>query len=412
MADPEQVSILEQGVDAWNQWRSEHPEARIDLSGVDLRKIDARGATISDAEFNGANLREADLSEARLRGAHLEGADLERADLSKADLSTAFLSGAHFQGAELWAARLRVAMLRGAILRDTSLPIADLWGASLMEADLRGANLRGASLWEADLQNADLRGADLCGANLSKTSLWEADLRTARMGYTYLADVDLHRAIGLEEVVHLHRSSLDIDTMRRSKGKIPEGFLRGCGLSDWEIETIKLYDPDLGRRDVNKVLNRIQAFRTGQRRQDSQLYIAYTAADRGFVDQLEQYLNTKGIRSWRHEHETGAEPAKKQVERDYHDQTVILVLSAGSITGDWVQDELRRARDCEVPGHIGRYVFSPLALDESWKSHPWPDGVPEQLSRYEITDFSGWWDRSDLETQLKELIDGLRLFDN
>lgn len=412
MADPEQLAILLRGVDAWNQWRSEHPGAHIDLSGVDLRKVDARGTTISEAEYNGVNLREADLSEARLGGAHLEGADLEGVDLSKADLSTAFLSGACLQGAELWASNLRAALLIGAILRDASLQLANLWGASLHQADLRGADLRGASLWKADLQNADLREADLRQTNLTSSSLQGIDLRRARMGDTCLVDVDVHRAIGLEEVVHLHHSSIDIDSMRHSNGKIPEVFLRGCGLSDWEIETVKLYDPDLGRREVNKVLNRIQAFRTGWRHQVSQLYIAYTDSDRGFVNQLEQHLNTKGIRSWRHEHETRTEVVRKPVERDYRDQTVILVLSADSIGCEWVQDELRRARDCEVPGHIGRYVFRPVALDESWKSYSWPDGVPEQLSRYQIAILTGWRNQGDLESQFEELIGGLRLFDS
>ena len=410
MADPEQVKILLQGVDRWNQWRSEHPRTKIDLSEVDLRRVGVRGANISEAEFNGADLREADLSEARLRGAFLEGADLDRADLSKADLSGAFLSEARLQGAELWAANLRSAILHKADLRDASLPIADLGNTSLDEADLRGANLSRANLRGTSLNNTDLRGADLRGANLAEAFLWRTDLRTARMGYTLLPDVDLQQAIGLEEALHFYPSALDIDTMRRSKGKIPEAFLRGCGLSDWEIESAKLYDPDLSRREVNKALNRMQSFRLGQHLQVSPLYVSYSDADRGFVDTLEQHLNSKGIRFWHYRHEAGAGPVKQQVERDYRDQTVILVLSTNSIPSDWLQDELRRAKDCEVPGHVGRYVFRPVALDESWETGPWPAPLLAHLRGHDIPDFAGWQDDPGAGDKIEELITSLDLY--
>jgi len=36
MANDEHVSLLKQGVDAWNAWRDENPDIRPDLSGADL----------------------------------------------------------------------------------------------------------------------------------------------------------------------------------------------------------------------------------------------------------------------------------------------------------------------------------------------------------------------------------------
>jgi hypothetical protein len=38
MANPEHLKILERGVDAWNEWRKEHPEIVPDLSEADLRR--------------------------------------------------------------------------------------------------------------------------------------------------------------------------------------------------------------------------------------------------------------------------------------------------------------------------------------------------------------------------------------
>ena len=412
MADAEQLDILKQGVDRWNQWRSENPGRKIDLSGADLHRVAVDGSTVSEAagQFNGVDLSQANLSEARLRGVWLEGANLCGADLRKADLSTTFLTGARLAEANLWAANLRVAMLRGADLRDASFPVADLFGAILDEADLRGADLSGANLWRASLENSDLRGADLREANLAEAFLRGADVRTARMGHTLLPNADLHRAIGLEEVVHLYRSAIDIDTMRRSKGKIQAVFLRGCGLSDWEIESARLYDPDLSRREVSEALNRIQAFRIGQRTQTCPLYVSYSETDRGFVDMLEKHLNEKGIRFWRYGHEAGMVPAKREVERDYRDQTVMLVLSSNSIASDWVRDELRRADLCEIPGHVGRYAFRPVALDESWETGPWPESVLDQLRQHNIPDFAGWQDDPGAGNKIEELITSLDLY--
>lgn len=36
MANQEHLDILKQGVDIWNQWRKEHPDAEPDLSGANL----------------------------------------------------------------------------------------------------------------------------------------------------------------------------------------------------------------------------------------------------------------------------------------------------------------------------------------------------------------------------------------
>lgn len=53
--------------------------------------------------------------------------------------------------------------------------------------------------------------------------------------------IDFSEIVGLEQVIHRSSSHIGIDTVKQSKGKIPNVFLRGCGLSDWEIELAKLY---------------------------------------------------------------------------------------------------------------------------------------------------------------------------
>lgn len=136
-------------------------------------------------------------------------------------------------------ADLRGADLRRADLGRADLGMADLHGADLRWAILHGANLSGADLRRANLREADLRQADLREADLSKTALAGANLNLAFIDRTILIDVNLGEAKGLEAVVHLGPSTVDIDTIYKSKGKIPEVFLRGCGVPDDMIAFVR-----------------------------------------------------------------------------------------------------------------------------------------------------------------------------
>jgi hypothetical protein len=54
-----------------------------------------------------------------------------------------------------------------------------------------------------------------------------------------------------------------------------------------------------------------------------------------------------------------------------------LTLSEHSLKSDWVEHEVRSARELEK--ELGRDVLCPVALDDSWKSSPWPERVMEQV---------------------------------
>ena len=71
MADPEQLTIIRQGTDIWNEWRKQNPNIKINLSYTNLR---------------GANLTEANLTKADLRGANFSYANLTKACLLEAKL--------------------------------------------------------------------------------------------------------------------------------------------------------------------------------------------------------------------------------------------------------------------------------------------------------------------------------------
>src|SRR5450755_1608167 len=89
MANQDQLALLQQGGNTWNDWRLYNPDIVPNLSEANLSNLNLSGANLS-----GANLRGANLSGANLRGANLSGANLRGANLSGADLSGADLSGA------------------------------------------------------------------------------------------------------------------------------------------------------------------------------------------------------------------------------------------------------------------------------------------------------------------------------
>jgi hypothetical protein len=192
-------------------------------------------------------------------------------------------------------------------------------------------------------------------------------------------------------------------------GKLPEAFLRGCGLSDVEIEFARLYNPDLPNEEINKIVYRIYDLRATRAIQVSPLFISYSHADKPFVDHLDSALVEKGIRFWRDIHDATAGRLETQIDRAIRQNpTILLILSKNSLNSDWVQHEVRKGRDLEK--ELGRDALCPVALDDSWKSAPWPARIMEQIMEYNILDFSGWDDETAFEAKFSKLLSGLDLF--
>lgn len=59
-----------------------------------------------------------------------------------------------------------------------------------------------------------------------------ADLRRAELSFAKLDDADLSGAKGLETVLHCAPSDVSIYTIYKSRGRIPEEFLRHCGVPE------------------------------------------------------------------------------------------------------------------------------------------------------------------------------------
>jgi uncharacterized protein YjbI with pentapeptide repeats len=373
MANEEQLSILKQGVDVWNEWRKTN-RIKIDLSQTRLDGV----------KLQGVNLHRADLTGASWRGADLSGADLSKSTLGLTDLSKATLTKANFIGAEIS-------------------------GTLFTQANLKGADLRLTRSSDSNYGQADLSGALLFAANLIGSEFEGAKFSGAFCEQTIFGDNDLSQIIDIETVIHEGPSTLGMDTISKSKGKIPEVFLRGCGLTDWEIESAKLYDRDLNNEEINKILYQMYDLRATQALQISPLFISYSHDDSTFVDKLESHLNRRGIRFWRDVHGLKSGRIEKQIDRAIRQNpTVLLILSEHSLKSDWVEHEVRTAR--QLAKGLERDVLCPVALDDRWKTSPWPKRIMEQVMEYNILDFSAWRDDSKFGEIFNKLINGLELF--
>jgi TIR domain/Pentapeptide repeats (8 copies) len=330
-----------------------------------------------------------------LGAAHLNGADLSRADLSLADLG-----GADFRGADLRGADLTLAKFNGANLSGVKLSRADLRRANLYEANLNAANLSGARLFGADLFGADLRGADLRGANLyeanlSGANLRETDFSEAILARTVFGGVDLSTAKGLETVDHRGPSTVGVDTIYRSQGKIPEVFLRGAGLPD---EFIAYIGSLVGRP--------IQFY---------SCFISYSSKDQEFADRLYEGLQGKGVRCWFAPHDVkGGEKLHEQIDAAIrlHDK-LLLILSEHSMNSEWVKTEIAKARKREMKE--GKRVLFPVRLVGFEALRDWEcfdadtrKDSAHEIREYFIPDFSNWKDHDSFQKGFERLLKDLK----
>jgi len=274
---------------------------------------------------------------------------------------------------------------------------ASLSYASLIGADLRGANLYGANLVKAKPINADLRAAEfinadlsnsfLGGASLSNADLSGADFTSTELAGTTFADNDLSEVKGLEEVIHYAPSSIGVDTLYKSRGQIPEVFLRGCGVPEDFITYMR-----------SLVVQPIQFCKS---------FISYSSKDQKFADRLYADLQNKGVRCWLATEDLkigekirlGIDDAIRM-----HDK-LLLVLSMYSVASDWVEQEVETALARERKEK--RAVLFPIRLDDAVMKIEtgWPALIRNTRN---IGDFRKWKQHDSYQKAFDRLLRDLR----
>lgn len=338
----------------------------------------------------GPDLTGAHLTGKDLRWSDLRGADFTDADLTHANLNYAKLSYARFIGADLRYASFRDAGLFRAHFTGDDLSRADLTGADLSYVDFSHANLCEASLSRTDLSysnltEADLNQAGLAGANLNTVSLRGANLSRSVMNGTQLANLDLSEVEGLETIKHGAPSSIDIETIYRSQANIPTVFLRGVGVPEPFIASMKA---------LVIAMETIQFY---------SCFISYSNKDHEFTERLHTDLQTKGIRCWFAPEDLKIgdklRPSFDEAIR-VHDK-LMVVLSKNSLKSQWVEKEVETAFDKER--EQDRIVLFPIRLDDAVMETNQGWAADIRRTRY-IGDFCDWKNHESYENAFERLL--------
>jgi uncharacterized protein YjbI with pentapeptide repeats len=403
MANPEHLRILKQGVEVWNQWKKDNPDIQPNLgsSGVSASLYLTREELIELLqgnvvfEKNEANLSQLDLfrlynrnivtpdlsgmnlNEASLSHAYFLEAKLRKVNLSKASLSFADLSRVDLSYSNLTHAWINNACLEGANLRSTNLKDAELYYADLTEASLSRAILNGAKLHNAHFNSTRLKNTNFSGAVIGRTSF---------------SNVDLSIAKGLEDVKHEGPSSIGIDTIYRSKGLIPEVFLRKAGVPDTFITFSKSL--------IGKAFDFYSCF------------ISFTESDDLFSERVYNDLQSAGVRCWRWKEDAKwGKALMRSIDEAVHVyDKLVVICSKASLNSPAVIREIERALQKEDDfarrGEDSEVLF-PIRLDDyiftGWNHHRKADVLAKNVG-----DFRQWREPEVYRESLARLVRDLK----
>jgi uncharacterized protein YjbI with pentapeptide repeats len=337
MAKREHLGILMQGVDAWNKWRVENPRTKPNLAGAD----------ISALELGGINFQRALLSGAQIKFNHFSGADFCEAHVVEAELIDCEFDGADFS--------------------DAFAVYVSLTDSKLNRTKFSRARFEYVNLCYAELNRADFTGLS--------------------MHSTIFADNDLSQVIGLETVRHDGPSAIGIDTIFKSKGNIPDSFLRGCGVP----EDFIVYMRSL----VGKAIEFYSCF------------ISYSSQDDDFARRLHADLQQQGVRCWfaPEDLKIGDKFRMRIDESIRVYDKLMVILSENSIRSPWVEEEVEAALEKErkqnKPG------LFPIRLDDAVMEPDQAWAASLRRTRH-IGDFRAWKDHDPYQKSFERLFRDLK----
>ena len=234
-------------------------------------------------------------------------------------------------------------------------------------------------------------------AYVSEANLSNANFCDATFFRTTFANVNLARARGLVSSRLIGPSTIGIDTLFRSAGKVPEEFLRGCGVPESVIAN---------RFALIGALEPIQFY---------SCFISYSTKNEDFAKRLHSKMREQRMRVWfAPEDVQGGKKLHEQIDeaiRIY--DKLLLVLSPHSMNSEWVKTEIRKARKAELK-EKRRKLFPIRLVDfetiRDWECFDADSGkdLAVEIREYFIPDFCNWKDHDAFEASFKRLLNDLK----
>jgi hypothetical protein len=195
---------------------------------------------------------------------------------------------------------------------------------------------------------------------------------------------------GLETVVHLSRSIVDINSVLLPTDEHSRlHFLRGVGFTETQIECLPSL---LTARPVPY----------------SSLFISYASQDEVIAQRLHADLRKNDVPCWFAPHDLQPSHSfRERIDHAIHTQDkVLLLLSEHSIESGWVRSAVELALAREIAQDCT--LLFPLRLDQAVMraSKDWATRLRE--SRY-IGDFTGWQDDVVYQQAFTTLLHHLRV---
>lgn len=345
---------------------------------------DFRRSECEVPDLDGSNLNQVNLEGLDLSGCSFQGSNFSGARLIRTNMQSIYAPESNFSGADLV----------GINLQNANLDSCQFNSANLSAADLNGSILSRTSFSRANLASANLKKAYLVDADLSDVVLRRSNFSAAEFGYTVLA-ANISQVYGLDDVIHKAPSHISLQSILSCKGKLPEQFLRGCGVKE---------------QDINYFRSRIN--------DSSDFYscfISYSHDDNVFANKLYEKLQKRGVRCWLDEHQLlPGDDIYDEIDRGIKMwEKILLCCSEASLQGSpWVDREIDKAlqKEEELWHQHGRKILSLIPLNLDDYMFKWNSGKASMLKSRVAADFKQWQTSNELfDAAVEKILQALKM---
>lgn len=296
----------------------------------------------------------------------------ERPDLTGAELDNVLLRSYNLDSADFSGAKLDSVSFDEAVCDGCSFESAVIYDAAFIDTALRRCDFRHVTIGSSTFEGCDFAESDFAEAILRRNSFAHVSFRSVH-GLDTLSYESFGNSIGIDTFFYA--------------GGLPEAFLRASHVPKEFIQ----YASSL----VGKAIEYYSCF------------LSHSSKDDEFVRRLYNDLQGKNIRTW-------FAPEDLKIGDRFHsriDESIrihdklVIILSANSVTSDWVEREVERALDRERKEE--KDILFPIAIDDAGfnSERPWATDI--RLRRH-IGDFRKWKSHDDYTNAFDRLVRDLK----